>query len=626
MQWFRELTGLVLVLSACGAAGGQEGKYVLRDHYEKRTVRIRMRDGVHLHTIIYSPRDKTRTYPVLLKRTPYGIAPYGEKEFPAALGPNPRFPRAGYIFVYQDVRGCYMSEGTFENMRPHRTTRKSDKDIDESTDTYDTIDWLVDNVPGHNGKVGMWGISYPGFYCSAGMIDAHPALKAVSPQAPIADWFFDDFFHHGAFFLPHAFHFFSRFGPPRPEPTTKRGFSFDYKTRDGYDFYLSLGSLKNVDERHFKKGIPYWNVLADHPNYDDFWKARNILPHLRKVAPAVLVVGGWYDAEDLYGIFNTYRAVEKQNPGIFNALVVGPWDHGGWARKDSSSLGHIHFGSNTAAFFQSEIEFPFFEHRLRGKPDPRLPEAFVFETGTNRWRRFERWPPAPVRTATFFLHPGGKVSLQPPRDVKGPEAHDEFVSDPHRPVPYTQRTTTAMSREYMTDDQRFASRRPDVLVYESDVLPCDLTVAGPLTARLFVSTTGTDADWIVKVIDVHPEDSRGADDKDLSGYQQPIRSEVFRGRFRNDYSRPEPFVPGQIYRVAIPLQDVLHTFKAGHRILIQVHSTWFPLVDRNPQKFVPNIFRAEPEDFVKATHRVWRSADHPSRIEVGILEETPSDR
>jgi putative CocE/NonD family hydrolase len=602
----------------------------IRRNYVRQDFRIPMRDGTRLYTVVYAPRDASQRYPILMRRTPYGVGPYEAGRLPGSLGPNRHFAREGYIFVEQDVRGCYMSEGKFEDMRPQLSQRGGKKDIDESTDTHDTIEWLLKHVPGHNGKVGLWGISYPGFYAASGMIDAHPALKAVSPQAPIADWFFDDFHHHGTTFLTHCFNFFIHFGQPRPEPTPYRGFAFSHGTPDGYQFFLDLGPLKNVNARYFKDRIAFWNRMVEHPNYDDFWKARNLLPHLKKVAPAVMTVGGWYDAEDLYGIFNTYQAVEKQNLGIFNILVIGPWRHGGWSSDDGSRLGNIRFGSQTSFYFQQHVELPFFNHYLKGKGKQVLPEAQVFETGVNRWRKFDRWPPRTVRKQPLYLRAGGRLAFDAPTEAAG--TSDEYVSDPARPVPYTETITNSMSTAYMTDDQRFSARRPDVLVYQTDVLTRDVTLAGPLRAELVVSTSAGDADWVVKLIDVFPAD---ADDAAglrpglrMGGYQMMARSEAMRGRFRNSYSKPEPFVANEPAKVAFDLQDVLHTFRKGHRIMVQISSTWFPLIDRNPQKYVPNIFLAEPGDFIKATHRVYRSKTQPTRLEVGILppEENPGAR
>ncbi len=615
------LAALLALLPAAARAqkADQASRYV-RDRYTKHEFRIPMRDGVKLFTAVYVPKDASRRYPILMARTPYGVAPYGKDAFKATLGPGRHFTEEGYIFVHQDVRGCYMSEGTFVNVTPHVAAKKSARDVDESSDTYDTIDWLLKNVPNHNGKVGTWGISYPGFYAAAGMVDAHPALQAVSPQAPVADWYFDDFIHHGAFFLTHAFNFLSVFGQPRGGPTAERPSRFDHGTPDGYQFFLDMGPLKNADARHLKGRVAFWNEMAAHPDYDDFWKARNIRPHLKKVAPAVMTVGGWFDTEDLHGPLAVYRAVEKQNPGAFNVLVMGPWSHGGWRGGPGDRLGNATFGSATAEHYRKEIELAFFNHFLKGKGGQRLPEASVFETGANRWRQFDHWPPRGLVTKRLYLRAGGRLSFDPPAEDEG---HDEYVSDPAKPVPYTEAVSVRMTSEYMTDDQRFAARRPDVLGYQTEPLEEDLTLAGPLVADLRVSTSGTDADWVVKLIDVLPA---GAKDppglppgRHMGGYQMMVRSEVIRGRYRNSYERPEPFVPNEPARVPLHLLDVLHTFKKGHRVMVQVQSSWFPLVDRNPQTFVPNIFKAQEKDFVKATQRVYHSKKLATSIEVGVL-------
>ncbi len=616
----KTLLSLLVLAWFQGLAAGQESlpRYI-RENYTRQDYLIPMRDGVRLHTVVFSPRDKSQAYPLLINRTPYGVGPYEKAKMRDKLGPNPHFAKEGYIFVYQDVRGRYLSEGEFDNMRPHNPKKFAKTDIDESSDTFDTIDWLLKRVPNHNGKAGLYGISYPGFYASAGMCQAHPAQKAVSPQAPIADWYFDDFFHHGAFYLNHAFNFFSGFGKPRPQPTTKSAERIKHGTPDGYQFFLDLGSLKNVNPRYYKDQVAFWKAFVEHPTYDAFWQARNILPHLKKVAPAVMTVGGWFDAEDLYGPLQTYRAVEKQNPGIFNVLVMGPWAHGQWSRADGAKLGHIHFGANTAEFFQKAIELPFFNHFLKDKGQHGLPEAYVFQTGANRWRQFDHWPPRNLNSKSLFVHASGKLRFEPAQEETGP-AFDEFVSDPRRPVPYTEALSTGMTQEHMTDDQRFASRRPDVAVYQTEVLQKDLTLAGPLRAELYVATSGTDADWIVKVIDVFPNNAvNNPAGRKMGGYQMLVRAEVLRGRYRNSYEKPEPFTPNQPAKVMLPLQDVLHTFAKGHRLMVQIHSTWFPLVDRNPQKYVPNIFLAADSDFIRATQRVYRSRTHPTAIQVGIL-------
>ena len=597
-----------------------DGAARVRAGYEKRQVRIPMRDGAELFTTIYTPRDLSEPVPILYKRTPYSVAPYEPDVYPSRLGPSATLMERGYIFVYQDVRGSFMSDGEFVNMRPHQPTKQG-KQIDESTDTWDTIEWLTTQLSGHNGRVGMWGISYPGFYAAAGMIDAHPALRAVSPQAPIADWYFDDFHHHGAFFLPHAFNFLSVFGYPRPGLHQTWRERFDYGTPDGFAFYDQLGPVANINERYLHGEVPFWNELVAHPDYDEFWQARNLLPHLHGVAPAVMTVGGWFDAEDLYGPLHIYRHVEDNNPEVFNMLVMGPWSHGGWARTEGDHLGNVDFEGEHSLFYQEQIEAVFFEHHLRADDaaSSGLPEAYVFETGANRWRTFEQWPP-PGQARSLWMGAGDTLRDAPPTDRKG---YDHFVSDPEHPVPFTQTVATGMTREYMTDDQRFASRRPDVLSWSGEPLTEALTIAGPVTAQLWVSTSHSDADWIVKVIDVFPDDAEDheflADGVHMGGYQMMVRSEVIRGRYREGYDRPKPFEPGKPTAVALPLQDVLHTFEPGHRVMIQVQSTWFPLVDRNPQTWVPNIFEATEGDFVAAAHRVYRDAAHPSRVDVTVI-------
>lgn len=622
-----------------GPTHGQDAKVDpawIESNYSKREVMVPMRDGVALSTSIYTPRHIDATLPILMKRTPYGCRPYGESSFPGSLGPNDELARKGYIFVYQDVRGCYRSEGEFTNMTPHVPDKTSAEDIDESSDAFDTIEWLMKNVPGHNGRVGMWGISYPGFYCAASMIDHHPALVAVSPQAPIADWWYDDFHHHGAFFLPHCYNFIVRFGQPRPEPTTNRSFRFDHGTRDGYQYFLDLGPLSNAKDE--MKDVAFWHELIAHPNRDEYWQRRDILPHLSNVAPAVMTVGGWFDAEDLYGPLQIYRSIEEKNPDSWNVLVMGPWRHGGWSRTSGERLGNVHFGSETSRFYHEQLEVPFFEHFLRGEVSIDIPEASVFETGRNQWRSFSEWPPASVEERELYFEEEGRI-YWPPRPVPSTStSYDEFVSDPEHPVPFTEAVALGMTREYMTDDQRFAARRPDVLTWRSPPLPEAVTLAGPVIAELFVSTTGEDADWVVKLCDEFPGDAPeppapgdpselgSAPPKPMSGYMMMVRSEVIRGRFREDPAVPKPFVPNEITRVDLPLQDVLHTFEKGHRIVVQIQSTWFPLVDRNPQTWVDNIFEAEASDFRAQTHRVHRSQEHPSRLRVGVLPQTGGTR
>jgi len=599
-------------------------KEITSDDYDKFEYQIPMRDGVKLFTSVYIPKDRSRKYPILMTRTPYSVGPYGKDKKPR-LHHSQLFIDEKFIFVFQDVRGQFMSEGKFVNMRPELENYTDNKEqIDESTDTWDTVDWLINNLPNNNGKVGIWGISYPGFYSATATIHAHPAIKAVSPQAPIADWFFDDFHHHGAFFLPHSFGFLSIFGQPHRGPTTTWGKRFDYKTPDGYHFYLDkLGALSNVNSKFFHNNIDFWNKIAEHPNYDDFWQKRNLLPHLKNIKPAVLIVGGWYDAEDLYGALNIYSTIEKNNSNTVNTIVMGPWQHGGWSRTRGDHLGNIQFSTDPdpSAYYQKHIEFPFFMHYLKDKKDPHLAEAIMYDPGLNKWKEFDQWPPANTVKARLYLR--GDGSLEYTSQSKG-QPYREFISDPNKPVPFTEDIANGMTRKYMTDDQRFASRRPDVLAYQTGELQQNITLAGKLMTNLYVSISQTDADWVVKLIDVYPDDEKDnqytSDHLHMAGYQQMVRSEVIRGRFRNSYENPEPFIPMEVSLVKLPLQDVLHTFKKGHRIMIQVQSTWFPLVDRNPQKYVPNIFEAKDSDFVTSVNRVWSKGEEASFVEIGILK------
>ena len=582
--------------------------------YAKTEQQITMRDGVKLFTAIYAPKDQSQKYPIMLTRTPYSVAPYGPNAYRAALGPSRLFQQERYIFVYQDVRGKLMSEGEFVDMRPHRPRKNSPKDIDESTDTYDTIEWLVKNVPNNNGRVGMWGISYPGFYTSMGLIDAHPALKAASPQAPIADWFIgDDFHHNGALFLPHAFNFFSSFGLPRSQPTTEGPRRrFEHGTPDGYRFFLDLGPVANADRKYLKGEVAFWNDLTRHPNYDDYWQSRNIRPHLRNIKPAVMTVGGWFDAEDLFGALNTYKTIEQTNPGARNTLVMGPWFHGGWSRSDGDALGSVSFGQKTALTYRETVELPFFNCLLKDKCDRQLPEATVFETGSNQWRQYDSWPPKNVALREIYLNANGGLTFAAPQAAEG---FDEYISDPAHPVPYINNIAIGMTREYMVDDQRFAATRPDVLVYQTDVLDQNVVLAGPIKATLYVSTSGTDSDFVVKVIDVFPNDAPNM----MGGYQMLVRGEPMRARFRNSYSKPAAMQPGKITKIEFTLPDVNHAFQRGHRLMIQIQSSWFPLVDRNPQKFV-DIYQATEADFQKATQRVYRAGANASHLSVSVLQ------
>jgi putative CocE/NonD family hydrolase len=596
----------------------------IKANYTKYEYQVPMRDGVKLFTSVYVPKDTSQKYPIMFDRTPYSVGPYGIDNYKDSLGPSDAFVRSRYIFVYQDVRGRFMSEGKFVDMRPYIPNKKSPQDVDETSDTYDTIDWLIKNVPNNNGKVGMWGISYPGFYTAAGMIDAHPALKAVSPQAPIGDWFVgDDFHHNGALYLPHMFGFMAVFGQPRPEPTTKWGPRFDFGTPDGYNFFLEKAEpLSKITDTLYKHNIAWWDEIIQHPNYDAFWKSRSLPQHLKNIKPAVLTVGGWFDAEDLWGALHTYKSANEMSPEGNVKLVMGPWCHGCWARTDGDHLGNVWFNQKTGPWYREHVEFPFFEYYLKGKADPDLAKATVFETGTNEWKQYDQWPPKNTKKVSLYLGAGGKLLLQAP--TSGP-AYDEYVSDPAKPVPFTTDTTTGMTREHMTDDQRQAGRRTDVLVYQTDPLEHDVTFSGPINPSLFVSTSGTDSDFVVKLIDVYPDDypDPQPDPREvhMGAYQQLVRGELFRGRFRNSYEKPEAFEPNKVTKIAYTMPDINHTFRRGHRIMVQIQSTWFPLADLNPQKFVPNIYLAKPEDFQKATERVYHSPDAQSKIELLELEK-----
>ncbi len=592
----------------------------LAGHYTKYEYRIPMRDGVRLFTRVYVPKDDSQAWPILLTRTPYGLKPYGPDNYTEPNGSFATLARDTFVLVTQDVRGRYASEGVYEHVRPF-IPGKEPGQADESSDAWDTIDWLVKNVPNNSGKVGMFGISYPGFYTSMGMIDSHPALKAASPQAPISDWFMgDDLHHNGAFFLSQNFGFFYWFERKSDDPLHDAGRNFIFHNPDGYDFFLRLGPVANSDTALFHRSIPAWTEFLAHPNYDAFWQARNIRPHLRNIHCAVMTVGGWFDGEDLFGALETYRWTERQNPGITNLLVMGPWAHGDWGRKDGDHLGNIDFHSETAAFYRERIELPFFRQYLKGDTNDALSEAYVFMTGVNQWRRFDAWPPHAVRERTLFFQPGGKLDFTPPAETG--MGFDEYVSDPDKPVPFTLEVTTGYPRGYPVHDQRFAASRPDVLVYETEPLEEDLTFAGPVRANLSVSTTGTDADWVVKLIDVYDADFPDPEPNPayvvMGGYQQLVRGDVMRSRFRNSFEHPEAMVPGQVTEIEFTMPDVCHTFRRGHRVMVHVQSSWFPLVDRNPQTFV-DIATADPADFRKATQRIYRSGLEASALTVQVL-------
>ena len=614
---------LALLALSCARLGAAEDKTTaawFAEHYVKSEFRIPMRDGVRLFTCVYAPKDDSQAWPILLMRTPYSLKPYGADNYAQPSGSLESFARDKFILASQDVRGRFASEGQYQHVRPFNPN-KGPKESDDSSDTWDTIDWLVKHVPGNNGKVGLYGISYPGFYASMGMIDGHPALKAASPQAPVTDWFMgDDLHHNGAFFLSQNLDFFYRFGEQVQDPLHQDLPGFVFPTPDGYDFFLRMGALTNSDTLYFKGHSPAWTEFLAHSTYDAWWQARNIRPHLKNIHCAVMTVGGWFDAEDLFGALETFRWTARLNPGIVDLLVMGPWAHGDWGRADGQSLGPINFHAQTAEYYREKIELPFFRYFLKGDTNWSMTKAQVFETGADRWRRFDAWPPRNVSSRTLYFGPGGSLGFE--RPAQDADAFDEYVSDPAKPVPFTGSLTTRYPRSYPLEDQRFAASRPDVLVYETQPLDEDLTLAGPLQATLRVSTTGTDADWVVKLIDVYPGDypnpSPNPAEVKLGGCQQLVRGDVFRGKFRNSFENPEPFQPGQITPIEFTMPDIFHTFLSGHRVMVQVQNSWFPLVDRNPQTFV-NIPSAAPQDFRKATQRVYRSANAPSGLIVGVV-------
>ncbi|WP_448702285.1 CocE/NonD family hydrolase [Mucilaginibacter sp. AW1-3] len=596
----------------------------VRNNYSKMEQQVTMRDGIKLWCSIYVPKDQSKKYPILMTRTPYNAAPYGDG-MKGTLGQNMLLAREGFIFVYADVRGRWMSEGNFVDVRPQLNSYKNKTDIDESTDTYDTIDWLVKNLPNNNGRVGIEGISYPGFYSTASLPNAHPALKAVSPQAPVTDWFIgDDFHHNGAFFEMDAFAFLTGFGVPRPKPITPAQFKnrVKYTQHDNYKFYLEMGALPNFKKKYLGDSVKFWDNMMNHPNYDSFWQGMNIRPHLVNIKPAVLTVGGFFDAEDAFGAQNVYKAIEKQNPQTTkNMLVLGPWFHGGWERSDGDTFGDQNFGQKTSAWFRENVELPFFNYYLKDKGTMDLPEATIFITGSNEWHKFKTWPPANTVEKSLYLQANGKITFDKPNYD---DSFDQYVSDPASPVPYQAGVQERRTREYMIDDQRFAERRPDVKTYQTDVLTADMTLTGPVIADLFASTSGTDADFVVKLIDVFPDDFPNPvpNPKNITmgGYEMLVRGDIFRGRYRNSYEKPEAFEPGRITEVKYTLPDVGHTFKKGHRIMIQVQNSWFPLSDRNPQQFI-DIYKAKDSDFKAATMRIFHDKEAPSSVKVTVLQE-----
>jgi len=616
------------------AAAANQTEEFIKTHYAKYEYRIPMRDGVKLFVSVYTPQaggfKDSGPYPFLMTRTPYSCGPYGEDQMPKRLGVSEELLESGYIFVCGDARGRYQSEGVFQEMSPHIDDKKSNKDVDESTDMYDTVDFLLKHVANNNGNVGITGISYPGFYTSASIIDSHPAIKAASPQAPMTNLFFnDDAYHGGAFMLSANYGFYVFFYPQKspvlPEGSRK---PFDFGTPDSYKFYLQAGPTENLDKAFNGANFLFHDQMA-HTTYDDYWKKRDLSLHMKNVHAAVMTVGGWFDAEDLSGPYKTFHAIDEFNPGAVNTLVVGPWTHGGWSVWDGDRLGDVTFGSKTGVFFRKEIQFPFFEKYLKGREEAPLPKAYVFETGSNVWKKYDAWPPKTATTKTLYFHEGGRLSFDAPSAKTGV---DEYVSDPAHPVPFVSYTTDTVPQRYMDDDQRFASQRPDVLTYETEPLTEDVTIAGPVRPKLKVASTGTDADFVVKLIDVYPNDYPdppsdavgkrilGAAPVLMGGYEQLVRGEPMRAKFRDSWEKPTALTPGKMVEVNSEMPDINHTFRTGHRIMVQVQSSWFPLVDRNPQTFVDIPF-AKPEQFVKATESVYRSAGAASGVEVLVVPQ-----
>ncbi len=607
------ISSIISIVSAKDEEKVNDRANYIRSHYAKYEYQISMRDGVKLFTSVYIPNDDSKKYPMLMKRTPYRVAPYGLDKYKKSLGPSESFETEGYIFVFQDVRGKFMSEGEFINMRPQNAAKNKDIDVDDATDTYDTIDWLVKNISNNNGRVGMHGTSYPGYYASVGAINSHKALKAISPQAPIADWFFDDFHRNGAFVTPMAFIFFDSFDKQREGQLEYWPEKMKLSTHDGYEFFRSLGPLSNVNKNYFEGTRPFWNELTEHPNYDEYWKSRNVLQHLTKIKPAVLIVGGWFDTEDLYGPLSTYQTMSKNNKDEKVKIVLGPWSHGQWnSNKKTTSLGEANFGLDSGKWFQENVQLPFFNHHLKNTEDSKIATATVFETGANRWRKFANWPPKKSKEQTLYFGANEKLLTQ----TESKTALTEYISDPNKPVPNTAHIDRGWSRDYMVEDQRYTARRPDVLVFETEVADIDQTIAGAIDLNLWFSTSQSAADIVVKLVDVFPSKDVNTDkiDKITGNRHELVRWGVIRGRFRNSMSHPEPFVSNQPTAVNFELYDVLHTIKRGHKLQIQIQSSMFPFIDRNPQKYVANIFDAKEEDFMKAVHTIYHSAEYPSSL------------
>lgn len=610
------------------SAEGNAKAYDAKAHYDKAEVIIPMRDGVKLFTAIFTPKNRSQQYPIMLYRTPYSIEAYGENFPPVEkMAPSKEMLEEGYIFVLQDLRGTYKSEGEFEVLRVNRQNGADSLAIDESTDNYDTIDWLVNNISDHNGKVGQWGISYSAWTTIQGMIDAHPALKASSPQASPSDMFVgDDWHHNGAFRLTYAFAWLGSIAQERDVPTENRPEPFSYGTPWGYEFFLNAGPTSDMNKKFFGGRVPAWENLIKHPNYDEYWRQKNMLQYMDNIKHPILNVAGWFDAEDFYGPVSIYQEIEKRNPNNQSTFVSGPWLHGGWVREDGSSLGDIQFGSKTSEYFSKHIVSPFFKYYLKGEGDWTPKEAIVFETGGNRWHSFDAWPPKDAAEKRIYFHANGKLSFDKPS--AGKSKADEYISDPKKPVPFTTDFTAGWpGHTWMIEDQRLASTRTDVLAYKTDVLEENVTIAGPILVNLFVSSTGTDADFFVKLIDVYPGDAKDPEPNPkgvkMGGYQMLVGVEVMRAKYRSDFENPAPMEPNKVTPLTFNIWDKFHTFKKGHRIMVQVHSSWFPAYDRNPQQFM-DIYQAGTKDYQKATQKIYRSKSAPSHLVLPVMSNLPN--
>ena len=626
MKYF--LHALIILISTNLVSQPIDESWV-KQNYTKKEYQVEMRDGVKLFTAVYAPKNTTEKHPFLMVRTPYSCAPYGEDKIQSRIYDThwKEYLKEGYIFVFQDVRGRWMSEGEFVDVRPFNPNKKNKTDIDEASDTYDVAEWLVKNIANNNGNIGVFGISYPGFYSTMAALSGHPAIKAVSPQAPVTDWFMgDDFHHNGVFMLNDAYSFYSGFGQPRPKPTKVGPNEVKYYTKDNYKFYLETGAIKNFTKL-MGDSIKFWTDLMNHPNLDAWWKERDARVGCKNIKPAMLIVGGLFDAEDCYGAWRLYDAVKKQSKETNTRIVMGPWYHGGWLKSDGRFLGNVRFESSTSSYYQQNIEIPFFNYYLKQKGSVKdISGASIFFSGENSWKTFAQWPPLnTINTEFYFVRNGGlsKIPKSDPTNIL-----TQYTSDPNKPVPYSEDVQSHRTREYMTDDQRFASRRPDVITFKTDVLDDDLTIAGTVTAKLKVAITTTDADFVVKIIDVFPNGFSydtliygvgNGKNYLMDGYEMLVRGEIMRGKYRNSFEKPEAFEPNKITSVSFDLPDIAHTFKKGHRLMVQIQSSWFPLADRNPQQFI-DIYHCDDSQFMKSDIKLYHDAENPSSISLPVIK------